>query len=111
MSLTAIIICLGDAEDDEGTGILRLLEVLLSSDRKAEEKKRILQEDFDIKMTKTLERGVLEMCNLSDGVERKAILSAIRKLMNSTGWSVEQALDALQIPKEERSSYINMLKK
>ena len=109
--LTALIICLGDADDEETTGILRLLEVLLSSERSTEEKKKILQEDFGIKMTQELEKEVLEMCNLSDGVERKTILSAIKKLMSSTGWNIVQAMDALQIPTEERNGYLNMLKK
>ena len=121
--MTAIVICLGDAEDTNTTGILKLLEVLLSSERNAEEKKRILQEDFSIKMTQELEREVSEMCNLSDSVEQKGIVkgkaygitegiaTSIRKLMESMGWTIEQAMDALQIPKEERNSYLNMLKK
>ena len=113
--MTAIMICLGDTNDTNATGILKLLEVLLSSERKAEEKKRILQEDFAIKMTQELEREVSEMCNLSDSVEQKGIakgiISSIQKLMESMGWTIEQAMDALQIPKEERNSYLNMLKK
>ena len=52
---------------------MRLLEVLLSSERDADEKKRILQDDFSIEMTKTLEREVSTMCNLSKGVEEKGI--------------------------------------
>lgn len=103
--------CLGDADDGEATGILRLLEVLLSTERSTEEKKKILQEDFDIEMTQELEREVSEMCNLSDGIEQKTILSAIKKLMSSTGWNIAQAMDALQIPIEERNGYLNMLKK
>ena len=109
--LTAVIICLGDSDDEEATGILKLLEVLLSTERSTEEKKKILQEDFGIKMTQELEKEVLEMCNLSDGVERKTMLSAIKKLMSSTGWNIVQAMDALQIPTEERNGYLNMLKK
>nr|WP_299320226.1 hypothetical protein [uncultured Blautia sp.] len=113
--MTAIMICFGDTNDTNATGILKLLEVLLSSERKAEEKKRILQEDFVIKMTQELEREVSEMCNLSDSVEQKGIakgiISSIQKLMESMGWTIEQAMDALQIPKEERNSYLNMLKK
>ena len=117
--LTALIICLGDADAEEATGILKLLEVLLSTERSTEEKKKILQEDFNIKMTQELEREVSEMCNLSDGVERKGIAkgivegiaTSIRKLMESMGWTIEQAMDALQIPTEERNGYLNMLKK
>ena len=121
--LTAIIICLGDVDDEEATGILKLLEVLLSTERSTEEKKKILQEDFAIKMTQELEREVSEMCNLSDGVEQKGIAkgraygiaegiaTSIRKLTESMGWTIEQAMDALQIPTEERNGYLNMLKK
>ena len=101
----------------------KLLEVLLSSERSTKEKREILQEEFDIKMTQELEREVSEMCNLSDGVEQKGIAkgraygivegiaTSIRKLMESMGWSIEQAMDALQIPTEERNDYLNMLKK
>ena len=116
--LTGIIICLGDVED-EMTGILKLLEVLLSSERSLKEKREILQEEFNIKMTQELEREVSEMCNLSEGVEQKGIAkgiakgitASIRNLMESMGWSIEQAMDALQIPTEERNGYLNMLKK
>lgn len=124
--LTGIIICLGDVED-EMTGILKLLEVLLSSERSTKEKREILQEEFNIKMTQELEREVSEMCNLSEGVEQKGIAkgiakgrtygivegiaTSIRNLMESMGWSIEQAMDALQIPMEERNDYLNMLKK
>ena len=124
--LTGIIICLGDVED-EMTGILKLLEVLLSSERSTKEKREILQEEFNIKMTQELEREVSEMCNLSERVEQKGIekgiakgrtygivegiATSIRNLMESMGWSIEQAMVALQIPTEERNGYLNMLKK
>lgn len=124
--LTGIIICLGDVED-EMAGILKLLEVLLSSERSPKEKREILQEEFNIKMTQELEREVSEMCNLSEGVEQKGIAkgiakgrtygivegiaTSIRNLMESMGWSIEQAMDALQIPTEERNAYLNILKK
>ena len=116
--LTGIIICLGDVED-EMTGILKLLEVLLSSERSTKEKREILQEEFNIKMTQELEREVSEMCNLSEGVEQKGIAkgiakgitASIRNLMESMGWSIEQAMDALQISTEERNGYLYMLKK
>ena len=120
--LTGIIICLGDV-DDKMTGILKLLEVLLSSERGTKEKKKILQEEFGIRMTQELEREVSEMCNLSDGVEQKGIAkgrtygivegiaTSIQNLMESMGWSIEQAMDALQIPTEERQTYANMLQR
>ena len=75
--LTAIIIGLGKPGDEKYTGILKLLEVLLSSERPPEEKKRILQEDFQIKMTYALESEVQTMCNLSKGIEEKALYQGL----------------------------------
>jgi hypothetical protein len=113
--LTAIMICLGDSHEDNYSGILKLLDVLLSSERKPEEKKKILENDFSIKMTKSLEREVSIMCNLSKGVEEKGItkgiLSSIRNLMESMNWSAEQAMNALKIPEEERSNYAKEINK
>ena len=121
--LTAIIICLGDSDDENAAGILKLLEVLLSSDREADEKKKILQNDFSIEMTKTLEREVSIMCNLSKGVEEKGIekgmkkgieegiLFSLKNLMETMGWSAEQAMKGLKIPEKERGKYTEALKK
>lgn len=117
--ITAVIVCLGNAGDDKYTGILKLLDVLLSSERKTDEKKRILQDDFNIKMTRELESEVLLMCNLSKGIEEKGIkegikegiLSSIQNLMESMDWSAEQAMTALKIPESEQVQYVNGLKK
>ena len=88
---------------------------MLSSDREVKEKKEILQNDFSIEMTKTLESEVSIMCNLSKGVEEKGIekgiLLSIRNLMETMGWSVEQAMEGLKIPEEEKSKYLEELKK
>jgi hypothetical protein len=113
--LTAIMICLGGSGGDNYSGILKLLDVLLSSEREPDEKKRILENDFSIEMTKSLEREVSIMCNLSKGVEEKGIakgvLSSIQNLMESMSWSAEQAMNALKIPEEERSKYAEQLGK
>jgi predicted transposase YdaD len=117
------MICLGDSHGDNYSGILKLLDVLLSSERKPEEKKKILENDFSIEMTKSLEREVSVMCNLSKGVEERGItkgitqgitqgiLSSIQNLMESMSWSAEQAMNALKIPEEERSKYANEINK
>ena len=57
------------------------------------------------------------MCNLSKGVEargiqkgiQKGILSSIQTLMVTMNWTVEQAMDALKIPKEDRIKYLEKL--
>lgn len=123
--LTVVMICLGSSESDNYTGILKLLDVLLSSEKEPEEKKKILQNDFEIKMTKTLESEVLEVCNLSKGVEEKGIaigiergfqrgieqgiLKSIENLMETLKLTAEQAMTALKIPEVERSKYASKL--
>jgi flagellar biosynthesis/type III secretory pathway protein FliH len=73
------MIYLGD--DRSSQRVLKLLEVLLSETAAADEKKQILQEDFEIKMTHNLESEVSGMCNLSDGIEERATARGIARGM------------------------------
>ena len=103
--------------------LLKLLDVLLSSDIGEAEKKRILQNDFDIPMTQTLETEVQTMCNLSQGVMEKGMtrgmekgktegfLTAIKNLMANTGWPLEKAMETLGLPETERAKYADLLRK
>ena len=70
--MAAVMICLG-REDDSGTDLLKLLNVLLSTETGSQDKCQILEEDFHIRMTESLESEVSLMCNLSKGVEEKGI--------------------------------------
>ena len=116
--LTAVIICLGHSEDEKYAGVLKLLGVLLSSEEAAFEKKKILQDEFDIKMTRELESEVSRVCNLSKGVWERGMrkgmeegfLASVQNLMESMGWSVEQAMQALRIPEAEQPIYRDNLK-
>ena len=110
--MSAIMICLGTGEDVAENKLLRLLDVLLSSDIKAMEKKEILERDFDIPMTEKLEGEVERMCNLSDGVEQKGIqkgiqIGAMRQLVELVKkglLSVENAAKELDMSVEEFES-------
>ena len=48
--MAAVIICLGK-EADSGTDLLKLLNVLLSTETDSQDKCQILEEDFHIRMT------------------------------------------------------------
>ena len=117
--LTAVMVCLGHSGDDKYTGILKLLDVLLSAEKEPEEKKKILQDDFDIKMTRELESEVSEVCNLSKGIEEKGIaigmererVRAIENLMDTLKLTAEQAMAALKVPETERLKYADRLKR
>lgn len=115
------MICLGDEDDKNYGGLLKFLEVLLSEEKSPETKKEILETEFDVPMTQTLESEVRRMCNLSQGVKErameqgigigkdKATLSAIRNVMNSFKVSADAAMDALHIPEEDRTKYKGMI--
>ena len=162
--MTVIMIYLGD--DRSSQRVLKLLEVLLSETAAADEKKQILQEDFEIKMTHNLESEVSGMCNLSDGIEERATargiargiaqgieqgiaqgmergmaqgmergmaqgmergmaqgraqgieqgiaqgtVQSILSLMHSLKLTVQQAMEALEIPQSEQGKYETMIK-
>ncbi len=53
--------------------------MLLSTETGSQDKCQILEEDFHIRMTQTLESGVSLMCNLSKGVEEKGIQKGLDK--------------------------------
>ncbi len=76
--MTAVMICLGK-EEESGTDVLKLLNVLLSTETDSKDKCQILEEDFHIKMTQSLESEVSLMCNLSKGVEEKGIQKGIQE--------------------------------
>ena len=67
--MSVVTICLGKPDSENYTGILKFLDVLLSSSRAATEKKKILKEEFGVAMSDELEREVLIMCDLSQGVK------------------------------------------
>ena len=61
---------LGNADQAKSQPILRLLDVLLSSEKQPDEKKDILEKDFDIPMT--MSKEVQSMCNLGEGIYERA---------------------------------------
>ena len=116
------MICLGSEEDKNCEGLVKLLTVLFSTEKDASEKKRILHDEFNIAMTKTMESEVYDMCNYSKGVEEKGIqkgiqkgivtgvLTSVKNLIKNTGMTPEQAMAVLEIPENERQEYAAKLK-
>lgn len=135
--LSIIMLCLGRSDGENYDGVLRMLDVLLGDETSEAEKRTILQEDYGIQMTHTMEKEVSTMCNLSKGVMEKSfmkghieghtkgraegrvegraegraesILSSIQSLMETLGLTIEQAMVALKVPEDERQKYIDLL--
>ncbi len=87
--MAAVMICLGK-EGDSDTDLLKLLNVLLSTETGSQDKCQILEEDFHIRMTQTLESEVSLMCNLSKGVEEKGIV-ILKQIFEKFGLTEETA--------------------
>ena len=117
--LSIIMLCLGGPNGANYDGVLRMLDVLLSNETSEAEKRKILQDDYDIQMTQTMEREVSVMCNLSKGVREKGvaegmtngILFSIKNLMETLGLTIEQAMAALKIPDTEKQKYMDLLER
>lgn len=128
--MVVIMICLGGPNDGNYDGLLKMLDVLLTDKKDVGIKKKILQDEFDIAMTETLESEVSGVCNLSKGVFEeawnegwgkgwgeawdkawdKAKLEDIRNLMKKLDLTVEKSMDILEIPETEREPYREALK-
>lgn len=137
--MSVIMFCLGKSDDENSCGAINLLNTLMSSDIKAEDKKNILENDFKIEITKELESEVSVMCNVSvgileegfnkgfnsgmeegikegikEGMEKgmeKGKIEILSNLINNMNWSLEQALSAAGISEEEKIKYSAFFKK
>lgn len=113
--LSVIVLCPGGPEGANYDGVLRMLDVLLGSETGEAEKRKILRDDYDIQMTRTMEEEVTVMCNLSKGVMEKGItngiLASIKNIVKNMGVSVEQAMSVLEIPEAERQKYMDLLER
>lgn len=116
-----IILSLNDEGIENRNTIIRLLSTLLSTTESVENRKKILENDFNIPMTKEIQEEVAEMCNLGMAVELKGVekgvaqgikqgieqtrLEDIKNLMSTLNLTIQQAMDALKIPKDEQAHY------
>ena len=75
--ISMVMIHLGGEKDQHGeqdrnySGVLKLLGTLLTSEASAAEKKRLLQEEYRIPMTKTIEEEVSKMYPFSQYIEAR----------------------------------------
>jgi hypothetical protein len=112
---STILVCLG--KRSEKATLTDLLEVALSNKIDPEEKIKILEEKYSIPMTIDLEEEIVNMCNLSEGVRemgheeglRDGNIISIKNLMRTMHWSLQQAMNALDIPDADRAYYANAI--
>ena len=110
--MTAVMICLGKKASTD-TNVLKLLNVLFSTETASEDKCQILEEDFKIKMTQTLESEVSLMCNLSKGVEEQgleqgiqAMIATLKKLQIPTETILIEICEKFGLTREDAEKYL-----
>ena len=120
--LSVLLICLGEPEGAESQSVLRMLDVLFSMELRASEKKQILEREFGLPMEEAEEKEAASMHvvekmylkgvdkGMQEGVQ-EGILSSIRSLMKTMNLTGEQAMNALDIPEEDREVFRTMLRK
>ena len=111
--ISVVMICLGGPEAEHYEGILKLLHTLLSNKTSEKEKQEVLENEFDIPMTRELESEVSTMCNLSQSVKEEGridgILFALKNLMKNKGMPVEEAFTTLEVPEADWQKYRKLL--
>lgn len=75
--LTVVFVCIGDLEKENTPRILSMLSTLFDTELHTEEKKNILEQEYQIPMTRNLGEEIDKMCNLSEGIEEKGIEKGI----------------------------------
>lgn len=111
--ITVVMVCLGESDSSNYSGLLKMLDVLLSNEKKPEEKKWILHNEFNIAMSKNMESEVSDMCNLSQAIWQQgvddAMIDSILKIMDNLKKNVSEAMDILEIPHADRDGYLKII--
>ena len=95
---TLVMVHLGAEGGKNYDGVLKLLGTLLTSNSSAEEKKRVLQDEFHIPMTQTIDREVSRVSTFLQTVEARGEARGIQKGIQQ---GRDQMIDALLISNSE----------
>lgn len=111
--LDVSLVCLGNEQSSEK--LIKMLSIALSNTMDGEQKIRNLT-DMGLKMTRTSERGMWEMCNYSKGILEKglekgkldAYVDAVKKL-TASGFELLKAIETI-VPEEYKDGVLAKLK-
>ena len=92
-------------EHDEKYEMHRLIGALLSSELKEQEKLDIIEHEYNIPISQEFREDVSIMCNLSQGIEDKAIAKIVMN-MYKIGYTPNQIVDAVGVSVDEVEAII-----
>ena len=135
--ITVVMVCLGSPSRAEND-MLKMLNTLMSNELKADEKRKVLRDDFQIKMTYKDREELRRMCNLSEGVYENgynngygngfgrgydngfgrgfdngfdnASIQTLVAYIRNKHVSMEEAFEDLSVPENKRPAYADILK-
>ena len=111
--ITIVMLRLGAADKAGDKSILRLLDVLLSADTKPDEKKAILEKDFDIPMSASMSEEANVMCNLGEGIRERAVLentaNIIINIMQQKKVSFEEAFASIFGSEKDKNECLRLI--
>ena len=113
--MVVIMVYLGKAKTRHR--LLRLLHLIFLDKMKAEEKSKVLKDEYDLVLTPDMEKELTEMGSLAEGIAERArnegidltIVKSIRNLMKNMKLSAQQAMDVLEISVAEQARYAALL--
>lgn len=97
--MTGVMVNLKADDESVGNDLLKLMNVLLSAKIPADRKKEIIEREFNIPMTRKIEKEVDHMCNLSQGIYEDGRIAAIDQFIKA-GASDELIIKATGKTKE-----------
>lgn len=135
--MSVIFINLSNDFNEQSGQMIDLLNTALTDELKAEEKIKVLHENYGITMTRKLEGDVSLMCNISEGyrirgIEKgreegleigraegraegrtegilEAMVTSIKNIMEGMHFSADQAMNILKISEADKPKYLALL--
>lgn len=109
LSISFIRLTKGKKEESKNK-LIHMLSTLFSHQLDAEDKKRILEQEHQMKMTREMERGIHSMCNVSEGLVERGIQQGMIKTARRYGASDEeiiaQLMEEFQVDRTEAENYL-----
>lgn len=94
--------CQSDPDKIRDDLLRKRVQYLKRSDEGREHMCRISEEIYNEGLEQGIERGIEQGA-------RSNLIENVRSLMESVGWTAQQALDGLKVPESERPSILSML--
>ena len=82
LSISFIRLPKSDIEESKNK-LINMLSVLFSETMDAETKKKILEQKYEMKMTRELEGGISSMCNVGEGLVERTLERGIQQVIGS----------------------------